>query len=155
MPKWWCTRAAHGKGLPGARIYRIRPSGHKPACRESPRPTRRAREPIARPGGRVRPAAAHARGDVRVRKKVAAVLREAGRDVVDWALNHAEPAVEDCPARVAFGEETYRRRAKNADFGLRATGCPGYRATATGYGLRAGWRGDGEAHSPRPVVLDS
>ena len=43
---------------------------------------------------------------------MAAVLREAGRDVVDWALNHAEPAVEDCPARVAFGEETYRRRAK-------------------------------------------
>jgi hypothetical protein len=43
---------------------------------------------------------------------VAEVLRDAGRDVVDHVLNHAEPAAEDCPARVAFGDETYRRRKK-------------------------------------------
>lgn len=46
---------------------------------------------------------------------MAAVLRDAGRDVVAWTLNHAEPAVADCPARVAFGEETYRRRAKTSN----------------------------------------
>jgi hypothetical protein len=32
--------------------------------------------------------------------------------VVGHAFHHAEPAVEDCPARIAFGEETYRRRKK-------------------------------------------
>lgn len=43
---------------------------------------------------------------------MAAVLRDTGRDVVGHAFDHAEPAVEDCPARVAFGDETYRRRKK-------------------------------------------
>ncbi|HEY2450560.1 MAG TPA: hypothetical protein VGI49_17345 [Mycobacterium sp.] len=43
---------------------------------------------------------------------MAAVLRDTGRDVVGHAFHHAEPAVEDCPARIAFGEETYRRRKK-------------------------------------------
>jgi hypothetical protein len=41
---------------------------------------------------------------------VADVLRQAGRDVLDHAYNHAEPPVEDCPPRVRFGDETYRRR---------------------------------------------
>ena len=35
-----------------------------------------------------------------------------GRDVVAAALNNAEPEVTDCPARMAFGDETYRRRTK-------------------------------------------
>jgi hypothetical protein len=43
---------------------------------------------------------------------VAEVLRAAGRDIVAQAFGHAEPAVEDCPARVRFGDETYRRRTK-------------------------------------------
>ena len=41
-----------------------------------------------------------------------AILRDAGRQVVAQAFNAAEPAVADCPARVAFGDETYRRRTK-------------------------------------------
>jgi hypothetical protein len=43
---------------------------------------------------------------------VAAVLRDLGRDVVAQAFHQAEPAVADCPARVRFGDETYRRRTK-------------------------------------------
>lgn len=43
---------------------------------------------------------------------VAAVLRDTGRDIVAHALNHAEPATADCPARIAFSDETYRRRKK-------------------------------------------
>ena len=43
---------------------------------------------------------------------MAGALRDTGRDVVDYAFNRAEPAAEDCPARVTFGGETYRRRKK-------------------------------------------
>lgn len=43
---------------------------------------------------------------------MAGLLRDAGRDVVGHAFRHAEPAAEDCPARVRFGGETYRRRTK-------------------------------------------
>lgn len=43
---------------------------------------------------------------------MAQVLRDVGRDVVNHVLNHAEPSAEDCPARVALGDETYRRRKK-------------------------------------------
>ena len=43
---------------------------------------------------------------------MAGLLRDAGRDVVDHAFHHAEPAAADCPARVRFGDETYRRRKK-------------------------------------------
>ena len=39
-------------------------------------------------------------------------LRETGREIVDHAYNHAEPAVDDCPPRLQFGRETYRRRDK-------------------------------------------
>ena len=35
-----------------------------------------------------------------------------GRQVIDHAYNHAEPAPEACPPRVRFGRETYRRRDK-------------------------------------------
>ena len=44
--------------------------------------------------------------------KVLAVLRDMGLALVRHVLNHAEPAVEDCPKRVEFGDETYRRRSK-------------------------------------------
>ncbi len=40
------------------------------------------------------------------------ILREIGHEVVDHAYNHAEPPVEECPPRVRFGRETYRRRIK-------------------------------------------
>jgi hypothetical protein len=43
---------------------------------------------------------------------VAGVVRDIGRDVVGQAFGHAEPPAEDCPARVTFGDETYRRRTK-------------------------------------------
>jgi len=41
---------------------------------------------------------------------VADLLRETGREVVEFAYNHAEPSNEDCPLRVRIGRETYRRR---------------------------------------------
>ena len=40
------------------------------------------------------------------------MLREVGRHVIDHAYNHAEPAPAECPPRVRFGRETYRRRDK-------------------------------------------
>jgi hypothetical protein len=40
------------------------------------------------------------------------LLCEVGRHVIDHAYNHAEPAPEECPLRVRFGRETYRRRDK-------------------------------------------
>ena len=43
---------------------------------------------------------------------MAAVVRDAGRDVVAHTFNGAEPPAADCPARVAVGDETYRRRVK-------------------------------------------
>jgi hypothetical protein len=43
---------------------------------------------------------------------VADVVRQMGRDVLDCTYNAAEPQVEDCPPRLRFGEELYRRRVK-------------------------------------------
>ena len=43
---------------------------------------------------------------------VADLLRETGREVIEHAYNHAELVTEECPPRVRFGRETYRRRAK-------------------------------------------
>lgn len=43
---------------------------------------------------------------------MAGVLRDMGQAVVGHALNRAEPAVEDCPTRIAWGTESYRRRTK-------------------------------------------
>jgi hypothetical protein len=45
-------------------------------------------------------------------RDLAARLRDTGRTILSYAYNVAEPAVEDCPARVRFGGETYRRRRK-------------------------------------------
>lgn len=45
---------------------------------------------------------------------MAAVARETCREVVEHAYNRLEPAVEACPPRVRFGDETYRRRGKTA-----------------------------------------
>jgi hypothetical protein len=45
-------------------------------------------------------------------RDVAARLRNVGQAVLDYAYNLAEPAAADCPTRVRFGGETYRRRRK-------------------------------------------
>lgn len=44
--------------------------------------------------------------------EVAAILRQTGRDLIESAYNHAEPAAEDGPPRIRSGCETYRRRDK-------------------------------------------
>lgn len=44
--------------------------------------------------------------------KVADILRQAGRELIEHAYNHAEPAAQECSSRVHFGRETYRRRDK-------------------------------------------
>lgn len=45
-------------------------------------------------------------------RDLAARLRDIGRTILEYTYNVAEPAAEDCPARVRFGGETYRRRRK-------------------------------------------
>jgi hypothetical protein len=45
-------------------------------------------------------------------RDVAARLRDVGRTILDYAYNRVEPTTEECPARVRFGGETYRRRVK-------------------------------------------
>jgi hypothetical protein len=45
-------------------------------------------------------------------RDLAARLRDIGRAILEHTAKAAEPAVEDCPARVRFGGETYRRRRK-------------------------------------------
>jgi len=44
---------------------------------------------------------------------VAESLRGTGREILEHAYNHAESAVEDCPSRVSWERETYRRRDKS------------------------------------------
>ncbi len=44
--------------------------------------------------------------------RVAGILRRAGREVLAYAYNHAEPATPECPPRARLGRETYRRREK-------------------------------------------
>jgi len=44
--------------------------------------------------------------------EVATILRQTGRDLIEFAYNHAEPPTEECPPRVRVGRETYRRRDK-------------------------------------------
>jgi hypothetical protein len=46
-------------------------------------------------------------------RDIAVRLRDAGRAILEYAYNLAEPAVEACPPRVRFGGETYRRRRKS------------------------------------------
>jgi hypothetical protein len=44
--------------------------------------------------------------------RVADLLRQTGRDLIEHVYNHAEPPPEECPARVRVGRETYRRHKK-------------------------------------------
>lgn len=44
--------------------------------------------------------------------EVAAILRQTGRDLIESAYNHAEPAADAGPPRIRYGCETYRRRDK-------------------------------------------
>src|SRR5205823_6075860 len=47
-------------------------------------------------------------------QQLAAVLREAGRVLLERVYNALEPErLEDCPRRLRFGGETYRRRPKS------------------------------------------
>ena len=48
-------------------------------------------------------------------QNVAAVLQGMGQILISHAFNRAEPPAEDCPARVTFGDETYRRRRKTTN----------------------------------------
>src|SRR5262245_54310132 len=91
------------QGLPHSRLSRLVPLRDKAAAGGLTAAPRPAHSRLARDGRRLPRAYSHARSNVRIGKKVADVLRQAGRDVLDHAYNHAEPLAEDCPPRVRFG----------------------------------------------------
>lgn len=65
-------------------------------------------------GGGVSAGAAHAGQDLRLRKKTAEILREAGRTLLEHEYNRIEPErLEDCPLRLRLARQEYRRRPKS------------------------------------------
>src|SRR6266446_907037 len=104
----------HRKGFPREQLYRFRHGVGNARRRRTRDAAGIATARTHRRGASLPRETTYAADNVDIRKKTAAVLREAGRVLAEHEYNRIEPEhLEDCPLRLRVAGQEYRRRPKS------------------------------------------